>query len=247
MKGTMLMKKTIREEGFTLVELLVVIAIIALLASALFPAINGAMNQARATALKNKGRGVWTAVLSANMEREPLNLDSVWPADLMGDDAADDSKISGNTADAYFSYLLSAGESTSDTTIEGDADSRVVSDLTPESITAQGIPAAAIGSSVEPKNCAWHVLGVNNSTPGEMPFMITKNVDISGSIQQVQDDKTTKLASFKADTDPFRAARAVWVTRGGSVADARPKFFTKYTVLGEGTNEVDVFTCEKGN
>ena len=241
------MEKSIRNVGFTLVELLVVIAIIALLAGALFPAINGAMNSARATALKSKGKGVWTAVLEANMEREPLNLDSLWPGDIMGDDAAADSKISGTTADAYFSYLLSAGETTSDNTIEGNADNRLVSDLAPESITAQGITAAAVGSSVAAKNCAWHVCGINNGTAAEMPFMITKNVDLGDTVQQVQNDKTTKLATFKSDTDPFRASRAVWVTRGGSVADARPKFFTKYTVLGEGTNKVAVFKCAKGD
>ncbi|NLF85070.1 MAG: prepilin-type N-terminal cleavage/methylation domain-containing protein, partial [Lentisphaerae bacterium] len=52
-------------KGFTLVEMLVVIAIIAILAAALFPAISNAMDAARATAMKNKGRGIWAAILSA--------------------------------------------------------------------------------------------------------------------------------------------------------------------------------------
>ena len=59
--------KTKKMTGFTLVEILVVIAIIAILASALFPAIQNAMGQAQATAMKTKGRGIWVAINSANM------------------------------------------------------------------------------------------------------------------------------------------------------------------------------------
>ena len=244
-KGTKTMKKTIRNEGFTLVELLVVIAIIALLASALFPAINGAMNQARATALKNKGRGVWVAINETNMENEPLGQDAVWPGVLMGDDASDDSPIkSKSAANDYFTYLLSDGESTEK--ITGDTNLRVVTDLKPEAIIAQGIKVANVGDAVKAENCAWHVCAVDDSTPDGMPFMVTKNVDTGDSLKQQGDDKKKRL-SLKADTDPFKGARGVWVARGGGIFDASARNMTYYTVMGEGTNEVKVFKCDKGS
>ena len=72
-------------KGFTLVEMLVVIAIISVLAAALFPAISNALSSASATALKQKGRGIWVAITSANMEREPLNLTALWPYECSED------------------------------------------------------------------------------------------------------------------------------------------------------------------
>jgi prepilin-type N-terminal cleavage/methylation domain-containing protein len=126
-------------KGFTLVEMLVVIAIISVLAAALFPAIQNAISTASATALKQKGRGVWVAITSANMEREPLNLGVLWPTELEED-------ASVGTAVAYFNYLLSDGNNTGTTT--DDPDLRVVADLTPDALVASGVTAAKIRDNV---------------------------------------------------------------------------------------------------
>ena len=107
------MKVNRKIDGFTLVEMLVVIAIIAILAAALFPAIQGAMEQAKATSMKNMGRGVWTSVLTANMEREPLNLTALWPVNVKSD--------TGDSA-KYFTYLMSDGDGTQIAEISSDTE-----------------------------------------------------------------------------------------------------------------------------
>ena len=214
-------------KGFTLVEMLVVIAIISVLAAALFPAINNAISTATATALKQKGRGVWVAITSANMERQPLNLGFLWPGELSEDTDAG----SPGTAVAYFNYLLSDGSDTSKST--DDADARVVADLTPDALVASGITAAKIGEAVKEENIAWGVVKVKDSDPAEIPFLISRNYDKTDPLTQQASATTTPL-TLNPDLKPFNATRAVWVSRGGGLFDARKKYFTMSQLMGLG-------------
>ncbi len=220
----------LKTKGFTLVEMLVVIAIIAILAAALFPAISNAMDQARATSMKNKGRGIWTAILSANMEREPLNLDSLWPADLKSD--------TGNTA-TYFTYLLSDGETVN--TVSGSTEERLVSDLTPESLIAQGIQPHNGGGALKDENIAWRVAEIGDTTPGEIPFLFSKNVEDNELIPATGDNDSTRIKL--TDGKPFGKNRAVWVSKGGGIFDARAKYLYNKIVMGINTTNVVLWTC----
>jgi prepilin-type N-terminal cleavage/methylation domain-containing protein len=215
-------------KGFTLVEMLVVIAIISVLAAALFPAIQNAISTASATALKQKGRGVWVAITSANMEREPLNLGVLWPTELEED-------ASVGTAVAYFNYLLSDGNNTGTTT--DDPDLRVVADLTPDALVASGVTAAKIGEAITENNIAWGVVKVQDSSPSEVPFLISRNYDKTAALSQ-QANPTTEALELNPELKPFNATRAVWVTRGGGVFDARKKYFTMSQLMGLGDSSV---------
>lgn len=212
-------------EGFTLVEMLVVIAIIAILASALFPAITNAMDQATSTALKNKGRGIWVAINSANMEREPLNLAKVWPSE-----AVKNKKCADKDSAAYFTYLLSDDATTG--SICDEAEDRVVSDLTPETLIGSGI---VVGSgSIKNENTAWVVTDVGDNSAAEMPFLFTRNIK-STEIEAFNGDADDTTGATKIelqDVKPFGTKRAVWVTRGGGTLDARAKFLTNQQILG---------------
>lgn len=211
-------------KGFTLVEMLVVIAIISVLAAALFPAISNALSSASATALKQKGRGIWVAITSANMEREPLNLGTVWPEDAEGDGSASDSV-------GYFNYLLSDGTNKGQPT--SDADLRVVADLTPDTLIANGVTAGTTDSALTAKNIAWGVVVVGDSDPSEIPFLISKNCQNPGTLQQ-QASATTEIIPLDESVKPFNASRAVWVSRGGGTFDARRKYFTMSQLMGLG-------------
>ncbi len=224
------MTMRLKIKGFTLVEMLVVIAIIAILAAALFPAISNAMDQARATAMKNKGRGIWTAILSANMEREPLNLGALWPVDIKSD--------TGDTA-KYFTYLLSDGEDK--VSVASSSDERVVSDLSPESLIAQGIQPHNGAGPVADKNIAWRVAEIADTTPGEIPFLISKNVEDNELKTATDENDSTRIKL--TDGKPFGKNRAVWVSKGGGIFDARAKYLYNKIVMGINTTNVTVWAC----
>lgn len=228
--------KSKKMTGFTLVEMLVVIAIIAILASALFPAIQNAMGQAQATAMKNKGRGIWVAINSANMEREPLNLGPVWPEDLV---TAEENSI-GESTKEYFTYLMSEGGTDKGSLAESTED-QVVSDLSPSSLIASGITPGK--DSLEDKNIAWSVCRIGDNSPAELPFLFSKNMsdkELKGS-----DASGASKLGLDGDMKPFGNSRAVWVTRGGGVFDARKKYLTNYQVMGDVTNTITVWNCGK--
>lgn len=211
-------------KGFTLVEMLVVIAIIAVLAAALFPAISSAIESARATAVKQKGRGVWVALTSANNERQILDRSALWPGDLM-DPNLTNPQTFGNAED-YFEYLMSNG----DGSITSDAGDRLVGDLKPEMISAPGLTALAAGqTALGNNNNAWSVVKVKEQLAAETPFMITRNANVTAIAYATNENELTDPDSstqipLGTNVKPFGGNRAVWVTLGGSTVDARKKY-----------------------
>lgn len=201
-------------QGFTLVEMLVVIAIISILAAALFPAISTAMDMARATALKNKAKGVWNGILVANNEREPLGKSPLWPEDVA-------STYNGNS-EQYCQYLLSDGDGTP----TDEQDARLVEDLTFDSFSAPGVVTAVSASEFNKDHMAWRVGKVGSRSPLDLPFLVTRNLDGSSfGCTGPEDEGKIQLN----EQNPFGQKRAVWISVGGSTKDARKRYFDNTT------------------
>ena len=219
------LKKT--SQGFTLVEMLVVIAIIAILAASLFPAIQSAMNQARATSLKTKGKAIWNSIRVANSEREPLGKYSLWPKDLK-----EKSKVDGSSL-KYWQFLFSTGNGSA----QDDQELQLVQDLSCTLLSANGCPTAAKPSELKEDNVAWLVSEVDDDSAGELPFIVTKNANkkmsFSGSegVGEVDSDGD-ELIELDSSQAPFQDKHAVWITIGGASKDARKKYFTADVLLG---------------
>ncbi|MCL1888541.1 MAG: hypothetical protein FWF96_06685, partial [Kiritimatiellaeota bacterium] len=197
---------------------------LSILIAILTPAIAGSIESARTAAMKNKGRGIWVSIVVANAEREPLDMEPLWPSDLAK------KGIVFENAEDYFCYLMSDGKDKK--TIARDPERRVVPDLKPEMLTGPGMKAAAPGGPLLPENNAWHVILIDDEAHSEVPFIVTRNVKASA----IAWPSEAELADMEAnavhipldkDTKPFRDVSAIWATRGGSVISAPARYLIR--------------------
>ena len=105
--------------------------------------------------------------------------------------------------------------------------------------------AAKIGDTLTEDNIAWGVVVVGDSTPTEIPFLVSRNFPGNEPLKQQTQPSAVPL-TLDATVKPFNATRAVWVSRGGGTFDARKKYFTITQLMGLGEckapDDTDTFT-----
>ena len=201
------MRSNAHSKGLTLIEVCVIVLVVAVLVAALISAIPSPAVTAKASDMKEKGRSIWVAIVSANSAREALGMTSVWPR-VIGFDKS-------QTSTKYFQTLMS---DTNGVPAE-KANDRIAFDLYPATLSGCGVPVASSVAQFTKTNNAWGVVCVDDDTPSEAPFLLSRNVDVGS---QANARTTPKLTSIL----PFKQERAVLVTRGGGCFDASPKYLT---------------------
>jgi len=214
-------KRATQRKGLTLIEVLAIVVVVFILVTASFPVISAAIASPKDTSIKNRGRGIWTDVLSANAEREPLGKTSVWPR-VHGFDRL-------KTSTEYFCFLMSDANGCLTTNMY----QQIASDLSSHVLGGDGVPVALSPLQFTKTNNAWSVVCVGDDTPPESPFLITRNVDVGARANHTTVPKLTNIL-------PFKKERAVWVTCGGACFDARPRYLTTEQLFPATNESYDV-------
>jgi prepilin-type N-terminal cleavage/methylation domain-containing protein len=219
--------KTSNTNGFTLVELLVVIGILGILASALFPSISNAVMKANMTAVATRGRDIYVAITSANTDREPLGLGSVWPKTQLesGADTSDTTDIASKTYQNscdYF-YDLYDGEN-----VGTENHNPIAQGFDYSKLAGAGVPAKSGTGKLNANNNMWVIAGnVRDEMEDIIPILVTRNVDCSSLKKDLTDansnEKITWSSSYKA---PFSNKGFVMVRKGGGTFNGMARYAT---------------------
>ena len=215
-------KGQIHVSGFSLLGMIIVMACVLVLLASLFLAREVAKARTHCYPLKSKGKGIWNAIRVANNDRELLGKYPLWPKDLKENGKVDGSSLK------YWQFLFSNGDGIA----QDNPDDQIVEDLWTGVLAAEGVPAAAWPSELKAANVVWRVAEVNDDSPGELPFIVTKNYNGPDTFTENDAAGNDAPIALNPREKPFGKRGVVWLTIGGASMDARKDAFTVSTFLG---------------
>jgi prepilin-type N-terminal cleavage/methylation domain-containing protein len=216
-----MMRPTHTQNGFTVVEMLVVLVLLLIVGAVLRNLAISEKDHGLQLAMKCKGRGVWGAIVSANMEREAIKRGPLWPHEARLPIEQGGAGLHFATATEYFKELM-AGD---------DPEHQLAADLRPEDLSARGYPSAH-ATMLTAKNIAWRVADLSGSFANEDAFLISKDIQYVAR-SGAANDRVTRSRS-----GPFKGRRVVWISRGGGTFDSRAKYVPNWGTFFKSTNNV---------
>ena len=233
------------KNGFTLVELLVVIGILGILMGALFPAISAAMIKANLSACSMRGRNLYVAITSSNVEREAAGLSSIWPrsgkaAESTGGEK-DISETGYTSAYQYFNDLFDVGNMSNT-----DEWSPYVQGIDLGCLSGAGVQPVKSGQDLKAENVGWCIgANVQDEIEDIVPVLVTRNVDCS-SLRKKYEGGNEKLQWSENYSTPFAKKAFVMISKGGGAVAMTQKYLTTAVIYKKQTFELPEATDDIG-
>ncbi len=217
---------------------LLIAAFSLLLLATIFVLSNHLLREPRYTMLLQNRSGI---IRSSIVDYSYHSISDNFPAEIRT--PLEQSVVAWPDAVHYFRYLMSDESAESaplEAVICSDPAKRRCGNLTTALLAGAGVPAAPLDDLFSQAHCAWHVCLIDNDSPGGVPFLISKNVNLSAGRLSLT-GSGTNLVSL-ADKAPLGTSRAVWITKDGTPHMARAGELTEKLLLGT-TNTIEVLVC----
>jgi type II secretory pathway pseudopilin PulG len=210
-----------QKSNFNLTSLVVIVALLGLLALALFPAVSSSMQRANMAAVAARGRDIYVAITSANTDREPLGIPSIWPQSNPPSTAAVDiSQMNFTNSTDYFWALYDGdhlGSTNHNPYVKGFDFSK---------LAGAGVAAHAGAGRLRPENNMWTIAkNVHDEMDDIIPILVTRNVAVESLVTDlIAPAFFNRRVYFDQEWKrPWGEKGAVMIRKGGGTFSCRPR------------------------
>jgi hypothetical protein len=210
--------------------------LLGIMAGALFPAISKAMLKANATAVGQRGREIYIGIVTANTEREPLGLPSVWPkTSLPTGSVSQENDLSGKTFKTSTEYFKALADEEHYGTDKWES---VIPGFDYTKLAGGGVPPCE-NHRLTAANNMWAIAAnMTDADNEEIPVIITRNVDVKAIERVVNHGLTSRDFNIQIDLGkgayraPFASVLGVFVRKNGAIIRMRPRQATLGELFG---------------
>ena len=206
--------------GFNVIELIVVLLMIAVFASVFSFVCVASAGSGHLTIVGFRGKEIFVSIISANIEREPLGVPSVWPSDdgpltnAMGE--VECFNFSNSTD--YFRYLYDEEHAGT------EAWSPFVAGFDYLKLAGAGVPHC-MGKPLTAEYNAWAIAkNVPDYMDDAVPVLVTRNIDARSLASEASSQNQERRLYFDNEwITPFDDRGFIIVRRGGAIFKSRAK------------------------
>lgn len=211
-----------QKSNFNLTSLVVIVVLLGLLALVLFPAISAGQMMSSNAAVAARGRDIYVAITSANTDREPLRLPSVWPqSNPPTTNAVDISKMNFTNSTDYF-WALYDGDH-----LETDQHDPYVKGFDFSKLSGGGVEPHRGQGRLKPENNMWTIAkNVRDEMEDIIPVLVTRNVAAETLVTDLTTISDRRLFFDEEWMTPFGYKGFVIVRKGGGTFNNTARYMT---------------------
>jgi hypothetical protein len=220
-----------QKSNFNLTSLVVIVVLLGLLTFALQPCLSSSMYKANMAAVAARGRDIYVAITSANTDREPFDLPSVWPqSNPPTTNAVDISKMNFTNSTDYFWALYDGdhlGTTNHHPCVKGFDFSK---------LAGAGVVAHTGQGRLKPANNMWTIAkNVREEMEDIVPILVTRNLAAESLAADIKSVSDRRLLFDEEWMTPFRNKGFVMVRKGGGTFNNTAKYATQRVLYNSQT------------